>query len=424
MYLTEIKDVFGRTAGLNYGDKLWDGSTPSAPREYSDPHRATPGTTPGPYQDRYETKYLASVAISAPDGSPLLTLDLGYAPTPTVQGPEQAVANVTSTSGSLYGDTFKRYLTSITIQNPLGDALPGYLYEYHLDPAAAGAQPGALKVLTSPKGGRASYTYASNQLPICNRKQKVERPAQAPSGSPRVFYGDDYVVTVWFDPQASVVALQVWTWCGRWICWQLNPTDPTLDTGNFDDTSVNVLANSQFFVLSFNRADGSDAVAYVFNKQIAKSGQFAPAVLAPTTTGVNSPTLSLPITSGTATFVAGSSFFAVAQMNLEASSNPWNYYILTYRWTTQAWDQQLVSPANYTYLAANDEYLLAIDSNGAVSLSYLDGALEWQTAAPASAPVSIGTLNTDPTQVGIASGPGFAAVNLLSAEGPSCAAIC
>src|ERR1041384_2929538 len=98
--------------------------------------------------------YLDGIAVSAANGTPLFTVQFGYEPSPP--GPNQAVANVTSFTGALQYATFKRYLTSVMMVNATGAASPGYLFDYHLTPAAD-AQLGALRSVTVPQGGGVTY---------------------------------------------------------------------------------------------------------------------------------------------------------------------------------------------------------------------------------------------------------------------------
>ena len=86
----------------------------------------------------------------------------------------------------------------------------------------------------------------------------------------------------------------------------------------------------------------------------------------------------MPFSTGTVAFVGGRRFFAAGQVGTSAAP----YQVLTRRWTTQAWDVQTVNPANPTFLTASGEYLLAVDWQGQVTLSYLDGTLAWREAAP------------------------------------------
>lgn len=103
VYLNKITDVFGRTASFVYDEKLWN-SGAADPREYADPHRATPSNDPGPWQDQYQTRYLSSIAVADAGGTSLFSMDMGYDPSPSA-GANSAVANVTPFTGQLQGDT-------------------------------------------------------------------------------------------------------------------------------------------------------------------------------------------------------------------------------------------------------------------------------------------------------------------------------
>src|SRR5262249_55543312 len=160
------------------------------------------------YQDQYETKFLESVAVygvvpSQGDPPPLLfSLTLQYDP----GGSGSPVANVTSYSGTLLGDTYKRFLTGIVLSNPEGDSLPGLVFDYYLDASSSAASPGGLKSITYPQGATATYSYANppQSLNVCDRSHVVARPSDPDfnNAQPRVFFGEDYVVVTWYAQTA------------------------------------------------------------------------------------------------------------------------------------------------------------------------------------------------------------------------------
>jgi large repetitive protein len=107
VYLTQITDVFGRMVTFQYDDKTYSDPTtdPTGPREYQDPHKPVANnTTANSFQDEVTTKYLDSVTVQGSSGTTLLTIGFAYFP----------LVNVTSNTGALAGDTYKRYLQAIT----------------------------------------------------------------------------------------------------------------------------------------------------------------------------------------------------------------------------------------------------------------------------------------------------------------------
>jgi large repetitive protein len=375
LYLGSITDVFGRKAVFQYVDKVWSDDTPESPREYADPHQATPGTDPNAYQDRYETLALQSVTVQAPTGATLFSLELVYQPTKPAGGPGSPVANVTSFTGSLYGDTCKRILTGVTMSNAEGDTLPGLVFDYYFTSTGTGVSPGALKSITWPQGGVATYTYTQQTLDVCDRTYQVSPPSSAFTGAiPRVFFGDDYAVTCWYNPAKGMLSLQVYTWLGRWAPWSLT-ADAVLfsDTDGLDLSTLNVVASEDFFALSFQRV--SEVDVYVFQKDAARPGQWVPATVNETTTAPNVPTRSYPRTSGTVSLVGGDAFLLVTAM--DTTDQKYSYDRLTWRWTTGTWTLESSTLANFTWATASNEYHLFLDHEGNVSLWYLAPTLEW-----------------------------------------------
>lgn len=405
-YLTSITDVFGRKATLSYGDKLWSDATPQSPREYADPHKTVPDDTPNAYQDRYETKYLCGIAVADADGAPLFSVGLAYEPSPAAQGADRAVANVTGYTGALKGDTFKRYLTGISLRNADGNALPNLDFAYCLNPAAAGGSPGALASVTYPQGGVADYTYEKQLLPICNRQETVTPPSSN-GWTPRVWFGPDYAVTTWYEAAKGQLALQIFTWLGRWEPWQLDPDNPLLfdDKAGLNLSSLDVVASQDYVAVHFQTASGVQA--YVLRKSTAQPGQWVPATVDGVITGRNRPTLSYA--GQGVSFAAGNAFLIASQMR--AASGKYAYDRLTWRWTTRSWSKESFKPTEYTYITASGEYYVALGATSlAVGVTYLDSALAWRTGGTGLLP---GGQVTDVNSIAMVPGASMVAISRL-----------
>ncbi|PTL75565.1 RHS repeat-associated core domain-containing protein [Vitiosangium sp. GDMCC 1.1324] len=410
VYLTRVTDVFGRTVTLDYGDKLWSAGE-TAPREYADPHRAVPSDAPGAWQDRYETRFLDKLTIQAADGSTLFTFRFTYEPRPDASGREREVANVTGATGPLRGDTFKRFLTGITQFDQDGVASPGLVLGYYLDAAAEGGQPGALATLTYPEGGNATYTYTRQDLTLCERRAEVKRPDAVGSGSPRVYYGPDYAVVTYYNQANGRLSLQVWTWGGSWLTWQLDPDDALLDTRGLDLDSLQAVTNQDFFALTFTRTTPSERAVYVFDRDVARPGQWRSATIDGVTTAKNVPTLTWPTTGAATTFVGGTTWLAVAQMSSRTLSG--SYDLLTWRWTTRAWTRETITTPRYTWIAGGGEYLATLDLDGKLALRWLDSLLVWQSGTATTLP-KFSTM--DLNSIALVPGASLVAVSNLTAN--------
>ncbi|NTJ62043.1 hypothetical protein G6M50_12110 [Agrobacterium rhizogenes] len=378
-YLTSITDVFGRKAVFQYGDKLWDDSTPESAREYADPHKLKPDMTANAYQDRYETKFLEGIAVQDVTGASMFSLALAYLPSQPAGGDDSPVANVTSYAGALYGDTCKRFLTGVTFQNASGEALPGLIFDYYFDTSLSGSSPGALKSITYPQGAVATYTYTQQQLAVCERMVSVGPPSDDFQGAePRAFFGSDYVVTTWYNTSQGTLSLQVYTWLGRWIEWSL--TDDTVlfsSADGLDLTTLNVVASENFFALSFTSSSETDL--YVFQKDVARPGQWVPATVDGTTTAPNQPTRSYAPSGGTVDVIGGNTFLLVVCMDPDHSS--YGYDRLTWRWTTASWTLESFTLSQYAWATAMNEYQLILDETGKAELSFLSPGLVWSQPA-------------------------------------------
>jgi RHS repeat-associated protein len=388
-YLTSITDVFGRRAVFQYEDKLWL-PDPTSPREYADPHKAAPDDAPNAYQDRYETRYLRSIAVADTSGGALFRIVFQYAPRPGATDgttDTSAVANVTGYSGALRGDTYKRFLTGIVRENGSGDALPGLVFDYFLDVEEDGAptpgySPGAIRSVIYPEGATAGWGYTRQVLTQCERAQTVTPPASVgASASPRVWFGSDYVVTTWYDAAAGRLSLQVFSWYGRWIAWSSGAGDLLVydDARGLDPSTLQVVAAEDYFALAF-AAEGALQV-FVYSKDIARPGQFSPATIDGRTTGKNAPSLSYSLASATVQLLGGDSFLVVPQM--DAVNERYVYDRVTWRWTTRSFSREisgqgdLPALSSYTWMTASGEYYASIDASGTARVVALTAALAW-----------------------------------------------
>lgn len=378
VYLDSITDPVGRTVRFVYAEKLWSAAA-DAPREYADPHRATPGNDAGPYQDRYETQYLASIEVRSAAGTRMYSFAFEYAPRPALGGAERAVVNVT---GVTRGDTYKRLLTAVTQRDQDGVAAPPLRFTYDLGASSPGGQPGALLTVTQPQGGVARYTYEKQELPLCQRTLEAQRPAGVAAGAaPRVFHGTDYVVVCFYNQSSLQLSLQVYTWTGQWQAWAPSAS-AVIDTAGLTLSSLVVYAQADFLAVTFNRANG-DLPVYVYQRDTARPAQWRAATIDGVATGQNQPSVVFPA-QGTAVQVrAGRAFLVVAQVNPGTLAGRCD--VLTWRWTTQAWTRTTSVPG-YVWIAAGPEWYAVVGRDQRLTLAYLDGTLAWRQAGVATLP--------------------------------------
>ncbi|MBL4660988.1 MAG: hypothetical protein JKY19_11585 [Alcanivoracaceae bacterium] len=418
-YLTSVVDSFGRKVIFNYGNKAYTQYTGSAnaasAREYLDPHRdltqqviaSDPETWPtaNAYQDNYETKYLASIDVQSSLGDALFSIGFSYEAV-TASYAEYPNAN------RLYGDTVKRQLSGVTQYNENGETLlqteqPELFFQYG---ALADKNPGALQNITYPDGGIATYSYDELALDVCDRKITITPPAiLASSASPRVFYGQDYVVSLWTNAALTKLSMRVYSWLGHWQVWEIS--DAENGSLIYDDPSgsihvsggsgnlLNVKIGESFFVVSFS--DGKNVQAYTFSKDTAQPGQWLPYQSTDAVSGkrvntaCNNPSASWPASS-TLSFLAGGSWFLALEKTSAQTSNVFRY---TNRWaekTSSQWlrnnwrEEQVVSAStDAIYLATStDCYFMLKYANGTatVSLDWFDPQLNWQVGGSQTIP--------------------------------------
>lgn len=252
-YLDTITDIFGRKIIFFYEEK--DSC------EYTDTHKADADNTPNAYQDKYETKFLDCIQVHGTSGKRLFSIQFEY--------------ETKNVSDQYQNPKFtKRYLTTITRRNSDGKHLPGidFAYNWTTNPEQ---HRGSISEITYPNGGVVTYQYEKIRLSQCNRSVSISDPWQR-KGTPRVWYGSDYAVVIWYNEAESLFRLSVFSWVGKWYEW-LWLKDGSVDIPqSIDMESLNVAVANDFFAVSF-KVYGmvySENKVLLFHKNVRCSGQW------------------------------------------------------------------------------------------------------------------------------------------------------
>lgn len=252
-YLSRITDAFDRTIDFVYGDKLYEPGQGIC--EYQDPHKAAPDNLPDAYQSRYETKYLDSIAVTASDGSPLMSIAFSYEIRHFVQLPPTDPA---------YPFLAKRCLVGIVQRNAAGAELPGFTFAYADTQATL---PGAMSAVTYPAGALAQFTYQRRELLGTGRS--IQIPAPAPGAVPRVWHGPDYIAVTWYSAANATTTLTVYTWNGRWAAWNAPPI-----SAKIADQSLVIVPRPGFFALTLRNTTYNRDEFRLFRSDPNRIGQW------------------------------------------------------------------------------------------------------------------------------------------------------
>ena len=248
-YLQKITALDGRVVNFTYGEKEYTDSV----REYQIFHQDSSQANLHAYQNSYETKFLDSIAVCDGDSNSLLfSMQFAY-----------DLQNVSLTDIN-HADFYKRYLKSITQVSSERKSLPNYYFDYYTDRQNINENTnrGALKSVTYPTGGIASFTYEKTTLIGTSRKISISG-----NGIPRVWFGSDYVVVCYYDDSGSGnLSITIYSWNGNWI------EDTKTITGKLDINSLQVVTQSDFFALSFKT--GSEMKVYLFHQELGRFGQW------------------------------------------------------------------------------------------------------------------------------------------------------
>jgi RHS repeat-associated protein len=325
-----VNAPYNRSLNFHYEDKEYTDTI----REYQFPNVFQSNPDFHAYQDRLETKYLdkielrnASDAVSAPDAL-LTTVKFKY-----------DIINI-ATDNTTDPNYFKRYLTDVIMMTANGLELPNFSFLYNNDPTAiAGTneQPGALKNIIYPQGGKVTYDYDRANLTGTSRTKEW-----VPKGIPRVWHGPDYTVYAEYDG-SSKLEVKVLSWNGSWV--EAPQTYSLSQKINLETLKVSV--ENDFFALSFI-SDQTNPNLYttLFHKENGRFGQWI----------IEESFQSLSISSGDQGIVATGAQFMMAL------TSPGRFYVKVWDKRTKTWTDKTNSiavPSNAKYaLQANNNYLV------------------------------------------------------------------
>lgn len=346
-YLEKIVGVSGERIEFIYSEKN--------PDEYQCPH--TNPSPPNAYQDTFETRYLDSIIEKSPAGESLITHQFHYS---TFLGEANLV---------------KRLLTSIQDIYPNGKSLPQTIFSYWGDNphdgvsatniynSANGALYGAIKLVTLPAGGTLSYQYDEIQVGHSQRDITIAPPTvtRINFSKPRFYFETGYVMASWYGDN-NTLALQIFTWDGRWICAHFVDI-PLASTEAYDSLRVETCDNL-FTVYTGQRV-------YPFYRNLARCGEW----IQPTSQFYTPDLADEPVC-----LRVGVSFAALLG---ETSGK-----LYRYNWNGTAWVEVPVEILNagtgaiYS-ITAKHNYLLAAgcpprEASTAVYLFHLDETGAWQ----------------------------------------------
>lgn len=264
-YLDSITNDLGWSCKYHYKQKTYDNSSLDAPKEYLDPFldpSELPTTNPNAYQSKYETLYLSSIDVRNADQETQLSLSFDY----------HDLQNLTIKDGKNllgYGATHKRFLKSITESYPNTDYSSSIRFDYIFS-VDESRNKGALQSITYPSGGSTTFSYkkiyvgGNDKSEIGARNLTISNPFGDIVGTPRFWYGQDYVVIGWYDSSQNKIKLNVYTWIGRW-CKSVSEWFDFNVVLDVDKWSVSTSENS--FLLALPCLDESKTEVYLFNRK-------------------------------------------------------------------------------------------------------------------------------------------------------------
>ncbi|CAL2090878.1 hypothetical protein [Tenacibaculum sp. 190524A02b] len=343
-YTKRIRSSTGEKIEFTYGNKL--------SVEFYEPHKEQ--AEPDAYQERYEEKYLQSVASYDSANSLIYKQVLDYFVSPNTKSDR------------------KRYLQSIAQENKDGEVLPGKRFEYHTQ----GDFQGGIHKIHYPLGGSVTYTYKNDVLfkNTANRHTRT-RPDNTGYTYHSMVVKDNYIIELYKseskvgDKHRFKVNRSTWTGT-QWkeeeyvlpYTIKDNPPNETL----FD---LQTVFGKDYYGFLFR--DGDNVTVNLFH--LLPNGRDWASYITFLTVG------------GQPKLLSGDKFVAVGSYH--------NGKLHTYTWNgVSSWDSHTIEQGSGEYFyGATNNYILALNEDGGSDMltgrihednyyiHYLDIENKWKT---------------------------------------------
>lgn len=269
----KITNDFGWTLLYAYLPKIYDTASLDAPKEYLDPHKdptLDPATTPDLFQSCYGTRYLNTITLQNADQETLTYIQFKY----------YDLQNLTARDEKnllTYGATYKRYLKSVEQYFQNGEMKPpiNFIYNFTTDTAQ---NRGALIQILQPAGAINTIHYqeitvgADDNDDPGARNVTIANPfGENKEGVPRIWYGNDYIVSAWYSTDENMLKLNIFTWMGTW--YKNNSEWFTFDKAIVDIDNTQIAASSNTFLLAISYQDKTSEI-FLFNRRSLCNGNW------------------------------------------------------------------------------------------------------------------------------------------------------
>jgi RHS repeat-associated protein len=239
--IKKITDVYGQTVNFNYSPK----------ESFEIQLPVLSATDVNAFQFQYEEKFLENIFVNNENSELLFTIDFDY--------------DFYNVSDKTTDDHYKkRYLKSVKMVNGNGAGLPGITFDYYTKPTEI--NPGAIKTITFPEGGMATFEYESGKLANTSVRREIKSPGT--DYTPLVWHGPDYVVVAWFSKSRNKVLVSVYSWGGNWNEWKYE----LITTCNVDD--FHGINSRDFFTIYFKDLNLGRYRVFLFRQEEYRFGEW------------------------------------------------------------------------------------------------------------------------------------------------------
>ncbi len=268
-YIETITDTLKRQVTFIYDDKNRV--------EYQPPHTDNNQPPINAYQDRYQTQYLTSIDVNSSTG------DLYY----SIDFDSQVISLGATAEGSTnLTNTSKRYLQQVRQHRNGRNVLPPLTFAYDLKEGSISR--GRLNQITYPSGGSVNWNYEELSLgdsDIFNLDYTVKRPQDSgyESATPRLWFGPDYVVIIWYAESHSTGKLQIFQYGGYWAEKPYEIDINGFDPGTIDN--LHIAFGVDFFGLYYHSTGNVSDRLFVYQKTPYQFGNWTQTIFGNITSG-------------------------------------------------------------------------------------------------------------------------------------------
>ncbi|QUM85219.1 RHS repeat-associated core domain-containing protein [Moritella sp. 28] len=275
-HVRKISNDLGWSLQYIYDNKVYDDSELTAPKEYLDPHKnpSQPAETADAFQSQYDTLFLSEIGLFNANQTTISRVEFDYYELQNLT-PEPS-SNAKPLAKLAYGACYKRYLKGIKQYFQQDVTKPGIQFTYNFT-KDTNQNRGVLTEILYPEGGKFTANYkeimvgdgAENEQQGA-RNKSIDNPFGADKeDKPRVWFGENYIVSAWYSEDESRLMVNVFTWLGTW--YQSTEQWFIFDE-SIDIDKLQIATSDNSFLMAMSQSYVNSV--YLFNRSHLRQGNW------------------------------------------------------------------------------------------------------------------------------------------------------